>query len=107
MVIQGPTVKVEQDLDPGGLTFRVRVLHLSAFPPQNYWFSESSSWPGRELLGGPHRPSSGFWCPGLRTTAFLSPRPTEAFAGGGEAYERSGGGWDDSSRTHQVTAVEF
>lgn len=49
MIVQGPTVKVEQDLDPGGLTFRVRVLHLSALPPQNHWFSESSSWPGREL----------------------------------------------------------
>lgn len=49
MVIQGPAVKVEQDLDPGSLTFRVHVLHLSALPPQNYWFSESSPWPCGEL----------------------------------------------------------
>ena len=89
MIVQGPTVKVEQDLDPGGLTFLAR------------------QGAGPDLLGGAHSPSSGFWCPGLRTTAFLSPQPTEAFAGGGEAYERSGGCWDDSSRTHRVTAVEF
>lgn len=31
----------------------------------------------------------------------------EAFAGGGEACERSGGGWDDSSRTHRVTLLNF
>ena len=62
---------------------------------------------GPDPLGGPHRPSSGFWHPGLRTTAFLSLCPAEAFAGGGEAHKRSRGGWDDSSRTHQVTDVEF
>lgn len=49
MIIQGPTVKVEEDLDPGGLTFKVCVLHLSALPPQNHWFSATGPWPGREL----------------------------------------------------------